>query len=203
MKSTQAWVWLAAGVLAAGLNAAYHDGGLAWAHRIADRAQHVSCAVVALASGHAGQFLAETQMLTARNDDDATTLSDTVVARADQAMARAEAAYARAAARQQAHCARMQALHARMEARAEAYHTEAYHTEVYRTFVRIPDVQVMTDFRTIQIPDGPVIRVPQIQLSRVKFVHCSRIRMSLPAMPNISVPAVPPIHVSFTSESDE
>ena len=58
MKTTQAWGWLAAGVLAAGLNAAYHDGGLEWAHRIADRVQHGSAAVVALAGGRADQFVA-------------------------------------------------------------------------------------------------------------------------------------------------
>jgi hypothetical protein len=189
MKSTQAWGWLAAGVLAAGLNAAYHDGGFAWAHRIVDQAQHVSSAVVALASGHADQFLAEAETLTARND----TLSDAAAAKADQEMARAEAAYAHAEARQHGQCARMQAQRARMEARIAGH----------RVFVRIPDVRVETAFRTIQIPDGPAIRVPQIALSQMKAVRCSHIRMSLPAMPNISVPAVPDVNVSFASESDD
>jgi hypothetical protein len=193
MKSRQAWGWLAAGVLAAGLNAAYHDGGFAWAHRIADRAEHVSSAVVALASGHAEQFLAEARMLSVRNDDQATAFSDSVVATADQQMARAEAAYARAEARQESHCARVRAERARMEARIAAH----------RVFVPIPDVRVETAFRTIQIPDGPAIRVPQIALSQMKAVRCSRIRMSLPALPNINVPAVPDVNVSFSSESDE
>ena len=70
VKTTQAWGWLAAGVLAAGLNAAYHDGGLEWAHRIADRVQHGSAAVVALAGGRADQFVAEAALLSARNDTD-------------------------------------------------------------------------------------------------------------------------------------
>ncbi len=35
MKTTQGWGWLTAGVLALGLNGIYHDGGAAWAHRIA------------------------------------------------------------------------------------------------------------------------------------------------------------------------
>ena len=38
MKTTQAWAWLAAGVLALGLNGFYQDGGAAWAHRIVDGA---------------------------------------------------------------------------------------------------------------------------------------------------------------------
>jgi hypothetical protein len=33
MKNAQAWGWLAAGVLALGLNGIYQDGGAAWAHR--------------------------------------------------------------------------------------------------------------------------------------------------------------------------
>src|SRR5580693_9237296 len=37
MKTTQGWGWLAAGVLALGLNSIYQDnGGAAWAHRVAD-----------------------------------------------------------------------------------------------------------------------------------------------------------------------
>lgn len=89
MKLTQqAWGWLAVGVLAAGLNAAYHDGDFAWAHRIADRAQHVSGAVVALASGHADRFLAEAETLSARNDEELMAYSETASAQADQQMAR-------------------------------------------------------------------------------------------------------------------
>ncbi len=36
MKTTQGWGWLAAGVLALGLNGFYQDGGAAWAHRAMD-----------------------------------------------------------------------------------------------------------------------------------------------------------------------
>src|SRR5215469_1149640 len=60
---TQAWGWLGAAVLAAGLNSSYHDGGLQWAHEIADRVQHNTSAVLALATGRADQFLAEARML--------------------------------------------------------------------------------------------------------------------------------------------
>lgn len=67
MKTNQAWGWLAAGVLAAGLNASYYDGGLQWVHRVADRVEHNSAAVVAEASGRADLFLAEARMLTERN----------------------------------------------------------------------------------------------------------------------------------------
>src|SRR5579862_8961311 len=66
MKTNQAWGWLAAGVLAAGLNASYHDGGLQWAHRIADRVSDQSETVLALASGRASVFLAEARMIGAQ-----------------------------------------------------------------------------------------------------------------------------------------
>ncbi len=51
-KMTQAWGWLVAAVLAAGLNASYHNGGLQWAHEVAERLDHGSTAALALASGH-------------------------------------------------------------------------------------------------------------------------------------------------------
>jgi len=50
----QGWYWLAAGVLALGLNGVYHDGGAEWAQRLVNR----SAAVVALASGNSERFLA-------------------------------------------------------------------------------------------------------------------------------------------------
>lgn len=186
MKSTQqAWGWLAAGVLAAGLNAAYHDGGFAWAHRIADQAEHVSGAVVALASGHADQFLAEAQMLTARNDDQTTMFSDSMAAKADQAMARAEAAYARVQARQEAHCARMEAQRARMEARIEAH----------QALMRMPEAKIDAAFRTVEVPEMPETR---IEIPQIK-VHCSHVRMNLPEMPRVNVPEIPAINVNVSS----
>jgi hypothetical protein len=38
MRSETGWYWLAAGVLALGLNGAYQDGQLGWVHCLADRA---------------------------------------------------------------------------------------------------------------------------------------------------------------------
>src|SRR5215831_8242332 len=67
---TQAWGWLAAAVLAAGLNSSYHNGGLQWAHEIADRVEHNTGAVLALATGRADEFLAEARMLKVESGDD-------------------------------------------------------------------------------------------------------------------------------------
>jgi hypothetical protein len=45
MNSTKAWYWVAAGVLALGLNSEYQRGGLQWAHRVVSRGHEVvACA---------------------------------------------------------------------------------------------------------------------------------------------------------------
>jgi hypothetical protein len=59
---TQAMGWLATAVVAAGLNASYHQGGMQWAHRVADQIEYRTGAVIALATGHAERFFAETQL---------------------------------------------------------------------------------------------------------------------------------------------
>src|SRR5579862_2201205 len=79
MASEKAWYWLAAGVLALGLNGAYQDGEFQWAHRIADRSavlvQQVrdeECRFVAMAEmmlGHEPSGLERAQDRLARVQD--------------------------------------------------------------------------------------------------------------------------------------
>lgn len=72
MKSTQAWGWLVAGVMALGLNGFYQDGGAVWAHRavgqvfasVTDQVEPV----LALAAGRADWFAAQTNMLAGREE---------------------------------------------------------------------------------------------------------------------------------------
>jgi len=72
MKTTQAWGWLAAGVLALGLNGIYQDGGAVWVHRNVDgaiaRIADRSGAVLALAAGRADWFAAKAGVLGVRNE---------------------------------------------------------------------------------------------------------------------------------------
>jgi hypothetical protein len=65
---TQAWAWLTAGVVALGLNGFYHDGGAAWAHRIAERVSDRSDSVVQRVSDHADRFVAEVRMAAGREE---------------------------------------------------------------------------------------------------------------------------------------
>src|SRR5689334_12878702 len=68
MKTTQAWAWLTAGVLALGLNGIYQDGGAQWAHRIVEEGVYRAAAVLEPLSGRVDQFLAEAQMAAVRTE---------------------------------------------------------------------------------------------------------------------------------------
>lgn len=161
---TQAWAWLTAAVLAAGLNASYHDGGLQWAHRIAGRIGHSTNAVLALATGDAQQFLTEARVIEVRQQKSPCPIEaavaelqsevDGMVAPADSEFARIEVM----SARQQAHLARMEAHRARIEA------------EVAR--MRIPAVAF-----------NPVV----VRSSYVSV--CPRVRVNIPRMPRVKMPA--------------
>ena len=170
---TEAWGWLVAAVLAAGLNASYHDGGLEWAHRIAGSVEHSSNAVLALATGHADRFLAEAQILGSRQDKASCPLSAAlarVQARIDRSRARADRfndSFEVMSAREEAEMARIEADGARIEA------------EVSR--MRIPDANF-----------APAV----VSMRRVA---CPRVRFTMPAMPRINMPVAPVIHINAPS----
>ena len=171
MKTNQAWGWLAAGVLAAGLNATYHDGGLQWAHRIADRICDNSASVVALASGSADRFLAEARMLTARNEVASCPLT-AVMARVQSRIERPQGRFDRfeaMSAREEAQRARLEANRARMEARMAA------HASHFR-------------FATTAFAPGTFKAMPTP-------VVCPRVRVNIPKLPMAETPVIPEIHV--------
>ena len=122
MKSTQAWGWLVAGVMALGLNGIYHDGGGAWAARNLDRVVapivNRSSVVLALASGRADRFLAKADVASARGATASCRLA-TAVARFQTKVTRTQSGLARfeeVSARHEAQFARMEAERARIEA---------------------------------------------------------------------------------------
>ena len=169
-KSTQAWGWLTAGVLAAGLNASYHNGGLQWAHEVADRLEGNSQAVFALASGQAQQVLSEARLLSRPNETASCPLA-TSMARVQSKLDRSQATFDRIEALSDRQQARWQANQARMEARIAA---ETAHLRI-----------VTTGFA----PRAPTaIPAP---------VVCPRVRVSVPRLPRIEVPAVPDIHIEM------
>jgi hypothetical protein len=154
---TQAWGWLAVAVLAAGLNASYHDGGLQWAHQIVDRIGHNTNSVLALATGSADRFLAEAQLIAVHRQAPSCPLTAAMAEmRAsmppDFGFQRVEVM----SAREQAQLARIEARRARVEA------------QVAR--IRIPAV----------VLDRIAIPAPQVSV-------CPRVRVNIPRMPRIRV----------------
>jgi hypothetical protein len=178
-KMTEAWGWLAIGVLAAGLNASYHNGGLQWAHEIADRAEHNSAAVLALASGNADQFLAEARTLTTGTEAASCRLSNTMsrvqsgIAHSERGVDRFEAM----SARQQAQLERVEASRERIEARIEAK------IAARTTHLRIASAAFAP--LALQSIPAPVV--------------CPRVRVNVPRIPVIKVPTLPVIHIETAS----
>jgi len=118
----QGWYWLAAGVMALGLNGAYHDAGAEWVQRIGDRVVSRSAAVIALASGRAERFLTLAQLSTAREQTTSCRFA-TAIARLQTKIAHTQTGYAQTGrdfeamkARQESALARLEAKRAQIEA---------------------------------------------------------------------------------------
>jgi hypothetical protein len=168
---TQAWGWLAAAVLAAGLNSSYHDGGLQWAHQIVDRVGHNTGAVLALATGRADQFMAEARMLNVERHESQCPLTAAmaqVQSSVDQSQFEFDGFQAMSD-REQAQLARLEANRARIEAHVQA------------KLARVRFVEA--NFNPV------VVKVPEIT--------CPRVRVSIPRIPRIKVPA-PAVHVEYS-----
>ena len=169
MKMTQAWGWLTAGVLAAGMNASYHNGGLQWAHQVVDRVLQGSAAVLALASGNADQLLSEARFVTVRDETASCPLSTTLArvqaSIAQTRIARSQAGFDIMSAREEAQLARLEANRERMEAQIEA---QTAHLRIASTAF------APVDFNAIPSP-----------------VVCPRVRVNIPRLPRIKMPVMP------------
>ena len=167
MKTKQAWGWLAAGVLAAGLNANYYDGGLAWAHRVRERVGHSSQAVLALAGEKAARFFWEARLLTTRPETASCRLA-TAMARVQAKIARSEAEpkpKPREPAREDAQLARLEVNRARIEAR----------------MARLPFPAAAFTPRLVRLTGTSV---------------CPRVRVNVPQRPVLNISPMPVIHLA-------
>jgi hypothetical protein len=187
---TQAWGWLGAAVLAAGLNSSYHNGGLQWAHEIADHVQHNTNAVFALATGRADEFLAEARMLKddggaviATNNEHSQCPFAAAWEHAQNSFGQSEAQIDRFQAlsdREQAKLARLEANRARIEARVQAKLARMHLAE---NSFRFNDGNF--SFADVKV-DPVVVQVPRI--------HCQRVRVTIPRVhvqtPRIEAPVV-------------
>jgi hypothetical protein len=153
MKTTQAWGWLAAGVLALGLNGFYHDGGAAWAHRIVDRVAGRSGAMVNLVSEGVDQFMGKANLAAARNETASCRLA-TAMAQVQTKMARAQngmAHFQAMSARQEADRARIETQRVRVRVTAGTFHPVAF--QAMKIPVVCPRVRV-------SVPQPPMVKIP-------------------------------------------
>lgn len=180
---TQAWGWLALAVLAAGLNSSYHEGGMLWAHEIAERVEHNTSAVLALATGRADQFLAEVRMLKLdRPSDGAVEVGHSqcpftaAVEQAENSFDQSQVEFDRFQAlsdREQAKLARLEANRARIQAHLQA---KLARIQFANNNFNFED----TDFSPV------VVQVPRI--------HCPRVHVVTPRIPRVRV-NIPRIHI--------
>jgi len=175
MKTNQAWGWLAAGVLAAGLNANYYDGGLQWAHHVADQVRHSSAAVLALASVRADQFLTEARVLAGRDKAPSCPWA-TTLARVQTSIARSHVrseAFEVMSARQEAQLAKLEANRERMEAQIAAQRSHfRFAGQAFATvaFKGIPAPGVCPRIR-VNVPKLPMIKMPVVPNVVVPNIH--------------------------------
>jgi hypothetical protein len=165
MKTTQGWGWLAAGVLALGLNGIYHDGGAEWAHRavnrVFNRIEARTAPILALAGVHADPFLAETEMTVAR-DETASCRAATAIARVQTRIARTHGRFAQfeaMSARQEAALARVEASRAKIGAQVARVRL----APVAFTTMEIPEVacpRVRVNVPRVNVPKVPLVKIP-------------------------------------------
>jgi len=184
---TKAWGWLTAAVLAAVLNSSYHNGGLQWAHEIAERVEHNTGAVLALATGRADQFLAEARMLNA--DRAIASAMNSEAPRCPFAVTASDLqnSFDQSQDQFQFKFDRFQALSDREQARLERLAAKR---------VRIEN-QVRAKLAQLRIPEvnfAPVVvRVPELHAPEI---DCPRVRVNVERMPRIKVPAAE-VHVGY------
>jgi hypothetical protein len=183
---TQAWAWLTAGVVALGLNGFYHDGGAAWAHRIAGRISDRSDFVVQRVSERADQFVAEVRTAAVRNEAASCPLSTALAefqTRIAQTKAQNQSRFAQIkiarfdqmTAREEAQAARLEASQARAEAR----------------------VQARVDMQAARMSFAPAA-FERVVIDPVKIrVACPRVRVNVPAVriPVVNIPRIPMIRI--------
>ena len=161
---TQAWGWLATAVLAAGLNSSYHNGGLDWAHRVADRVQHNTSAVLAWATGNADRFLAEAQLASAENSHSCPFSAALAAVRRSIAPVHSEQERFEAmTAHEEAALARLEANRARMEAQMVRLNMANFNP----VFVRAP--RVICPRVRVSIPRMPVVRMPGTPMVHMEY----------------------------------
>lgn len=195
---TQAWGWLTAAVLAAGLNSSYQNGGMQWAHEVVDRVQHNTGAVLALATGRADQFLTEARLVSVDRQKSKCPF-ESAMAEARRSFDRSQLQFDQFQAlsdREQAQLARLEARRAQIEARVQSKLARVQFADNGFTFTNTSfadnDFSFTSDGANPVVVQVPRIRCPHL---RVSTQHTPRVRVRIP---RIDVPA-PVVEVGNSS----
>lgn len=177
MRTDKAWYWLAAGVLALGLNGAYQDGQLGWAHVLADRA----AGVVERASLRGQHLVAMAEMMLGR-EPQAFGHTQAAIERIQNRIvcdrvARAQRQMAMAQVREQLAQAMVQQKMAMVEMKMDR--------------VRAISVERANQFRDCDGFSKVVVNMPRLP------------KINIPNMPDIEVPDVPEVNVVVDTGSKE
>jgi hypothetical protein len=162
----QAWGWLAAAVVAAGLNASYHDGGLQWVHEAVDQVKHNTNAVLALATGRGDQFMAEAELVAVRRDPTPCPFA-------------AEVADARHISPREFRVERVEAFSARQQAELARLEVNRARIESKLAHLRIPAVALNQVVVQSNAPLCPRIhvsipRIPAMKMPATPVVHVEK-----------------------------
>jgi hypothetical protein len=180
-KSAQAWYWLAAGVLALGLNGVYHDGGVRWAHRAADRFLDRSQAFAELAPARVQSIVERVRMAVSGHNEENERVACRWSARLQSQVARAQSEADRMQAMTDRQSARLDATRERMEARfSNAHFVTVASPACSRVRVNIPQIDV------------PQIDIPEVEIPKIAVgpINIPRINVSQISIPRINVPQI-------------
>jgi hypothetical protein len=194
---TQAMGWLAMAVVAAGMNASYHQGGMRWAHQIVDQAGYRTSAVIALATGNAEQFLAEAQLAKAQ------VVNERI--QAEQIQAKNEVSscpFEKALTRVQDRIAhsqeRFERLGDRFNDRVNAAMSAREAKERAQVEVQSARMEAQRDRMEAQLAK---MRIPAVAVNvdapMSTLDACPRIRVSVPRIPEIKIPSMPDLHIDI------
>ncbi|SPF31275.1 hypothetical protein SBA1_10001 [Candidatus Sulfotelmatobacter kueseliae] len=188
MKTTQAWGWLAAGVLALGLNGSYLDGGAQWAHRVVERVTDRASAVLAQATGRADWLRTEVRVLTAR-DEAASLRRVSLVQGGDCPVGAAMARVQAGVARSEAEYGRVEAMSAREEARLARREANRARVETARM-----ETQIAAQAARIRVAN---FAFDSVVFNPAKASACGRVRVNIPRVPKVKIaaPAIPTVHI--------
>jgi TolA-binding protein len=197
MASDKAWYWLAAGVLALGINGAYQDGEFAWAHRIADR----STAMVQQVRNEGCRLVAMAEMLLGRDSSGVERVQDQLARVQDQVSRRQMERMQRQMEMAQYQVERAQRMVV-MQQDEPCSHSHRFMVQVPE--VNVPAVNVRAFVPNVNVPavTVPAVTIPAAQIPEIRVPQVTIPRIDVPT---VRIPAVkiPPVHVQVDNDDDD